>query len=409
VPVDTVTEAWIGVAISANTTAKLYIDDILIQQSEFSKTSTIQSNIPGLQFTTANGTAAPAGGVEFTFAPGKKHRIRVEYQVYYLRERSEKVVSLNAQIELFWNLVDRRDSIAQVAPTPNLPCLILRMSIWYGYVLMNPQAVELSKDADVIVLTAGANWDSDGEGADRSTLSLAAPQMELFESLSALHRPIILILQGGRPFAISSIYARSAAVLNTYFPGQQGGQAISDVLFGKFNPGGRVPVTVPRSVGTLPCYYWHKETARANVYVDEEWAPLYTFGYGLSYTNFSVSDFVASSDTGPGTFGEGDIIEFGAEVENVGSRKGSFVVQIYLLGRVSQVTQAVKQLVAFERVYLEPGEKRRVRLELDVDRYLPVVGRDGEWVLEKGEYTFTFLREGAGDSDQGMNVTLTCV
>lgn len=271
------------------------------------------------------------------------------------------------------------------------------------------KAVDIASEADIIVLAVGANWDSDGEGGDRATLSLSANQTQLAEAIFSLSArksiPVILILQGGRPFAIPEFYSRASAVLNAFFPGQSGGQAISDVLFGVFNPGGRIPISVPRDVGTLPVFYWYKDTARYRVYVDEEWMPSYSFGYGLSYTTFTTSSFNA----GPLTFKSGDTITFSVDITNSGDMRGSYVTQVYLLGRVSSTTQPLKQLMAFQRVYLDAGQTRSVSMELDVDRYLPVLNREMEWELETGEYTFALLEDSRADADTSVNVTLTCI
>jgi hypothetical protein len=274
---------------------------------------------------------------------------------------------------------------------------------------MQSQAVDIASDADVIVLAVGANWDSDGEGGDRSTLSLSKNQTSLANAIFALQKPVIVVLQGGRPFAIPQFYARAAAVLNAYFPGQSGGQAISDALFGMINPGGRLPISVPRDVGTLPVFYHYKTTARANIYTDADWSPCYSFGYGLSYTKFSTSSFSASSSSSESNFTSGDTIVFTVDVKNIGDRAGSYVPQVYLLGRTSVVTQPVKQLMAFKRVYLNPGEKETVNMELEVDRYLPILDREFEWLLERGEYVFALLEDSRWDADTSVNVTLSCV
>ena len=234
-------------------------------------------------------------------------------------------------------------------------------------------------------------------------------QTQLAEAIFELGKPVIMVLQGGRPFAIPEFYDKSAAVINAYFPGQSGGQAISDVLFGKMNPGGRIPVSVPRHVGTLPVFYSYKPTARYRYYADDNWAPLYSFGYGLSYTSFEVSSFGANSSSGDKSFKAGDTVTFEVDVRNNGTVEGSYVAQVYLLGRVSRITQPVKQLMAFQRVYLGAGEMRRVRMELEVDRYLPILNREWEWELEKGAYTFALLENSAFDADKSTNVTLSCV
>jgi beta-glucosidase-like glycosyl hydrolase len=229
VPVDDIVNGYIGVAVYANTTATLYIDGELVQKSDSTTSGNVLSNIPGYSYIINNATAAPPGSSPFTFVPGVSHKVRLEYQAWNYNQKFENTNSVNAEIELFWNLVDRDD------PTQ--------------------KAVDIAADSDVIVLAVGANWNSDGEGGDRATLDLSTNQTELADAIFELGKPVILVLQGGRPFAIPEYYSQSAAVLNTFFPGQSGGQAISDVIFGVTNPGGRVPITVPYSVGTLPVFY----------------------------------------------------------------------------------------------------------------------------------------------------------
>lgn len=270
----------------------------------------------------------------------------------------------------------------------------------------------LASTADVIVLAVGGSWSSDGEGGDRAAMDLGPPQTRLTEAIFALNKPVILVLGGGRPFTIPEYYSRSAAVLSAYFPGQSGGQAISDVLFGVFNPGGRIPVSIPYDVGTLPVAYSHKPTARWRSYVDSPGnLPSYSFGYGLSYTTFVTSSFEAFAvreGEEKRTFGDGDTVVFTLDVDNTGDVAGSYVVQVYLLNRVSSITQPGKQLMAFERVYLEAGGKTAVKMELEVDRYLPILGREWEWELEKGVYTFALLEHSGYDADASINVTLAC-
>lgn len=228
-PVDDIVNGFIGVAVYANTSSKLYIDGELIQISKATTAGNILSNIPGYAYTTANATAPPPGSVPFTFAPNATYKVKIEYQAWNYNQKYANVNSMNAQVQLFWNLVDREDPIQK--------------------------AIELAGDADIIILAIGANWNSDGEGGDRASLDLSAPQTALADAIFGLGKPVVTVLQGGRPFAIPEYYARSAAVLDTFFPGQSGGQAISDVLFGLFNPGGRLPITIPSDVGTLPVFY----------------------------------------------------------------------------------------------------------------------------------------------------------
>lgn len=395
-PVDVDVDGWIGVAVGANTTYKLYIDGKLVSSWGFPLTAdnNILGNIQSFDFIQVNNTLPPESSAAFTFRKGESYKIRIEYQAFTLYRKIENVVSLNSQLLLFWNLVSSDPANDAIS-----------------------QAVEVAQSADVIVLAVGAAWNSDGESADRATLGLAPSQDELAKAIYALGKPVVLVLQGGRPFAIPEYYNQSAAVLSAWFPGQSGGQAIADVLFGKTSPGGRLPVSVPRHVGQLPINYNYKSLGRKIKYLDVDDQPCYAFGYGLSYSTFEVSDFAASSApanasetvSSQDTFGAGDIITFSATVRNIGNLDGSYVAQVYLLGRFSSIVQPVKQLIAFQRVYLTAGEETVVQLELEVDRYLTIINRWDEWELEKGEYTFALLEHGGDLADTGTNVTMTSV
>ncbi|KAJ7342621.1 glycoside hydrolase family 3 protein [Mycena albidolilacea] len=383
VPVDRDVQGWLGVGVNANTTARLFIDDALVAESPLTLSGNIIGNVEQLSYDMTNGTGPPPGASAFTFVKGATHKIRVEFQAWNYVQKFENVNSVNAQIELFWNLVDREDPVGQ--------------------------AVDVAKSADLIVLAVGANWNSDAESADRATLGLSANQTVLADALFALGKPVVIVLQGGRPFAIPNYYSKAAAVLDAFFPGQSGGQAISDVLFGLFNPGGRVPLSVPYDVGTLPVYYNYKFTAHAKNYTDIYSFPSYSFGYGKSYSTFAVSGFNATSTHGVHTFSAGETIDFRVTVKNEGPLAGSYVPQVYLLARVSTVTRPLQQLVAFDRVYLGVGESATVVMPLEVDRYLPIVNRRYEWELERGDYVFALMERSGVDADKSTNLTMACV
>lgn len=395
-PVDLDVNGWIGVAVGANTTSKLYIDGKLITSWGFPLTAdnNIMGNIQQFDFIQTNSTLRPDGSAPFLFRKGESYNIRIEYQAFTLYKKIENVVSLNSQLLLFWNIVSS-DSASDALS----------------------QAVEVAQSADVIILAVGAAWTSDGESADRATLGLAPSQVELAKAICSLGKPVVLVLQGGRPFAIPEYYDQSAAVLSAWFPGQSGGQAIADVLFGKVSPGGRLPASVPRHVGQIPVNYNYKNLGRKIKYLDVDSQPCYSFGYGLSYTTFEISDFAASSAPANAsktvsvqqTFTAGDIITFSATVRNSGIVDGSYVAQVYLLGRVSSIVQPVKQLVAFQRVYLGAGEEVVVHMELEVDRYLTIINRWDEWEVETGEYTFALLDHGGDSAGTGLNVTMRSV
>jgi hypothetical protein len=386
-PVDGDVDGWLGVALGPNTTARVYVDNQLHVSVPSTPTGNILSNIPDRAYSIKNSTLPPPGAEPFTFRPGAKYRIRLEYQTWNLYQKIENLGSLNSQVLLFWNLVDRRAPIEK--------------------------SISIARDADVIILAVGGAWNSDGESGDRGTLGLSTNQTELADAIFGLDKPVVLILQGGRPFAIPEYYSRAAAVLSANFPGQSGGQGIADVLFGKVNPGGRLPVSVPMHVGALPSYYNYKQTARKKWYMDIESFPQFPFGYGLSYTTFNVSNYRGSTVQGNQNFTAKDTIVFKANVMNTGPVSGSYVAQIYLLQRVSQITQPLKQLVAFQRVTIEPGQTVGVKVELDVERYLKILNRKYEWTVEKGTYVFAMLDNGGWDAlwnaNAGGNVTMQCI
>ncbi|KAJ7624880.1 glycoside hydrolase family 3 protein [Roridomyces roridus] len=382
VPVDgDPVDGWLGVAVSANCSARLFVDGKLISQTE----ATPGNNILGNIMLGANTSAPPPGGAQFQFMSGAKHQLRLEFTALNLAQKVANFGSLNAEVELFWNLVDRGDAVQK--------------------------AVDVAKTADVVVLAVGANWNSDGENGDRATLGLSPNQTALADAIFAMGKPVIMVLQGGRPFAIPEYYAKAAAVVNAFFPGQSGGQAIADILFGVFNPGGRVPLSVPFDVGTLPVYYNYKATSHVNNFTDEDIGsyPIYSFGYGLSYTTFTHSNFNTRSVS---QFSSGSTIPFEVTITNTGSVSGSYVAQVYLLRRTgvsSSVTTSVKQLVAFSRVYLDAGEKSTVEMSVEVDRFLQVVNREYKFELQTGSYTFALLEDSSFGAATGTNVTLVCV
>ncbi|KAI0437614.1 glycoside hydrolase family 3 protein [Xylaria telfairii] len=389
-PVDVNVDGWIGVAVGPNTTMKLFINDELILSQGvdgLSTSSTIMGNIMNYDYISNNSTSPPSGSVPFTFQKGKAYHIRIEYQAFNLYKKIANVNSLNSQILLFWNLVSRNGDAVE-------------------------QAVNIAQSSDLVILALGAAWNSDGESGDRGTLSLSPSQDALAQEIYRLGKPVVLVLEGGRPFAIDNYYQQSAAVLSAFFPGQAGGQAIADTIFGKSNPGGRMPVSVPRHVGQLPVYYNYKETARRVKYLDIDSSPAYSFGYGLSYTEFKVLGFEAQSGRLPSeqdfVFKSGDTIRFVARVKNTGLVEGSYVAQVYSLSRVSSIAQPVRQLIAFKREYIKPSEEVTIEMELDVDRYLTILNRQYEWELEKGGYTFALLEHG-GSTDSGFNTTMRCI
>jgi beta-glucosidase len=219
------------------------------------------------------------------------------------------------------------------------------------------EAAAVARKADQIVLAIGDTEQTSREGwakthlGDRDSLDLVGEQQALFDALHALGKPIAVVLINGRPASTVEIADKADALLEGWYVGEQGGNAVADVLFGDVNPGGKLPVTIPRSVGQLPMFYNVKPSARRG-YLFDTVAPLYPFGYGLSYTSFEVGAPRLSADR----IGVDGSVTVSVPVRNTGSRGGDETVQIYVHQLVSSVTRPIKELKAFERVTLGPGE-----------------------------------------------------
>lgn len=232
-------------------------------------------------------------------------------------------------------------------------------------------AVEAAQAAEVAVVVVGDKSGltldcSTGEFRDRATLGLPGVQEELVRAIIATGTPVIMVLVNGRPFALPELVEQAAAVLEAWLPGEEGAAAIADVLFGDVNPGGKLPVTVPRSVGQVPIYYGQRPSGGRSFlygpYVDESNEPLFPFGFGLSYTTFTLDDLhISVSEVTPS-----DTVEVQVRVRNTGSRAGDEVVQLYTRTNGASVTRPVKELRGFARVSLSPGETKTVTFRLPV-------------------------------------------
>jgi beta-glucosidase len=251
------------------------------------------------------------------------------------------------------------------------------------------KAAEAAKDSDFTILVVGETRDISGEAASRSNIDLPGRQLDLVKAIHATKKPYAVVLKNGRPLTINWLAENSPAILETWHSGTMGGAAVADALFGDANPGGKLPVTFPRSVGQIPLYYNHKSTGRpiepenryTSKYVDVPNTPLYPFGHGLSYTQFRIADLRLdrSNIPPPGT------IKASVQVENTGRRAGDEVVQLYIQDVVSSVTRPVRELKGFHRVTLAPGEKRRVEFRL-TSKELGTLDRNMKFAVEPGEF-----------------------
>jgi beta-glucosidase len=250
------------------------------------------------------------------------------------------------------------------------------------------QAVALAKDADVAILALGENAEVSGENHDRSELGLPGRQQALLEAVAATGKPIIIVLQNGRALTIPWAAEHVPAIIEAWYPGEYGGRAIAETLFGDVNPAGRLPVTFPRSVGQLPVFYNHFP-AKDRDYGDGSGKPLFVFGYGLSFTSFKYTGLSVSAPA------KGDLsVSF--DLTNGGPRAGDEVAQLYVRQATASVATPEKALKGFVRVHLAPGETRRITIPLKRSE-LAIWGADRAWRVEPGDYKLTVGGSSAAD------------
>ena len=251
------------------------------------------------------------------------------------------------------------------------------------------QAAQTAGRADAIVLVIGETGAMSGEAASRTSLDLPGRQLELAQVVIATGRPTVVVLVNGRPLSVPWVAEHAPAILEAWFPGTEAGHAIADVLFGKVNPGGKLPVTFPRTAGQAPLYYNHMNTGRppaekdkyTSKYLDVPWTPLFPFGHGLSYTEFRLSNL----RLGATHLSADDTLDVSIDVTNVGRREGDEVVQLYVQDVVASATRPVQELKGFQRVTLAPGETRRVAFRLGPPD-LGFYDSEMKWMVELGEF-----------------------
>ena len=270
------------------------------------------------------------------------------------------------------------------------------------------RAVEAARDSDFTVLVIGESSAMSGEASSRSNIDLPGRQLDLVRAVHATGKPYAVVLINGRPLTINWLAENSPAILEAWFPGTMAGPAIVDTLFGDANPGGKLPVTFPRSVGQIPIYYNHKNTGRpfqasqkyTSKYLDIENTPLYPFGYGLSYTKFAIENLKLDKlEILPS-----ERLRVTADIRNTGPVVGDEVVQLYIHDSAATVTRPVKELRGFKRVTLRPGEKQIVEFSLG-RKELEFLGRDMKPVLETGEFQVYV----GNSSDSGLQSTFSVV
>jgi len=273
--------------------------------------------------------------------------------------------------------------------TENRPAPFSNEEVRFGDPELNAErireAVRTAEKADVIILALGGNELTSREAwighlGDRDNLDLLGNQDDLVRAMMEIGKPVVVFLQHGRPNAINYISENVPAILEGWYLGQEGGTAVADVLFGDYNPGGKLPVSVPRTTGQLPIFYNHKPTARRG-YIGSDTDPIYPFGWGLSYTTFKYCNLSVTPDT----IGTGGNTTVSVDVINTGNITGDEVVQLYIRDEVSSVTRPVKELKGFKRITLEPGETRTVDFSLGPED-LSFLNRDMRRVVEPGTF-----------------------
>lgn len=334
IPFDWYSARWTGtltvpppgvtrIGIEGNDGYRLYLDDALVIDDWMKR---------------SYGTRT----VAVAFQPGTTHRIRLEYFE----------TTGNARLKLIWDAGLKDSSRAAI-----------------------DAAVAAATDSDIAIIVAGVE---EGEFRDRAKLGLPGRQPELIEAVAATGKPTVVVLIGGSAITMPWL-DKVGAVIDAWYPGEAGGEGVADVLFGDYNPAGRLPVTFPVAEGQLPLSYDHKPTGRGDDYVDLTGMPLFPFGFGLSYTTFEYSDLSIE----PAELARGATATIRCAVTNTGTRAGDEVVQLYVRDLIASVAQPVMALKRFERISLQPGERREVGFTLGPDD-LRLLDRDLKWVVEPG-------------------------
>ena len=258
------------------------------------------------------------------------------------------------------------------------------------------EAVDVAGKADVIVLAIGESAEMSGESSSRTEITIPQSQVDLLNELKKTGKPIAMVLFTGRPLALTNVKDTPDAILNAWFPGSEAGSAIADVLFGKVNPSGKLPMTFPRSLGQVPIYYNAKNTGRPldqklvdkceyqrfrSNYMDECNTPLYPFGYGLSYTKFNYSDMTVSNANPKGN----QTVQASVTITNSGNYDGAEVVQLYIRDMVGSITRPVKELKGFQKVMLKKGESKKVTFDITPEN-LKFYNGDLKYDWEPGEF-----------------------
>ena len=252
------------------------------------------------------------------------------------------------------------------------------------------EAMDAVAQADKVLMVIGEDWDWSGEAASRTDIGVPGIQSELLKMIASAGKPVAVVLLNGRPLVLEEESKAADAILEAWYPGTMGAEAVTDIVFGQYNPSGKLTMTFPRSVGQIPLFYYEKNTGRPiylpndkykSKYLDSPNEPLYPFGYGLSYTDFKYSNLILSSPK----MKKGHTIDATVTVTNIGSRTGEETVQLYIRDLIGSVTRPVKQLKGFQKLVLAPGESRTVTFTID-DEMLSFWRHDMTFGIEDGDF-----------------------
>jgi len=253
------------------------------------------------------------------------------------------------------------------------------------------EAINAAKSADVVVMAVGESFDMSGEAKSRSNIHLPGIQEKLIKAIKGTGKPVVVLVMGGRPLIFNWTADHANAILYTWWLGSEAGNAMADVLFGDYNPSGKLPMSFPRAEGQLPIYYNQKSTGRPvidakdivykSAYIDLPNTPRYAFGYGLSYSSFSLTDLKLSETK----ITQNQDVTVTCTLKNTGKYAGAQVVQLYLRDMVASVTRPIKELKDFQKVFLKPGESKELTFTIDKDK-LSFYNQNMNWVAEPGDF-----------------------
>jgi len=297
---------------------------------------------------------------EFNFTEGQEYDLRIEFSA----------PTGNAWFRLIWDYGVPKDYEQQMAA-----------------------AVDLAQKSDVVVFVAGIE---EGEFRDRALLNLPGNQEEMIRKLAATRKPLVVVLTGGSAITMGNWLEEVNGLVNAWYPGEAGGTAVADVLFGRFNPAGRLPLTYPLHEGQLPLVYNHKPTGRGDDYVNLSGQPQFPFGFGLSYTKFSYGNLEITEDQQTGTFFAG------FNLTNTGALAGEEVVQLYIRDLLASVSRPVMELKGFQRIYLQPGETRKIKFTITPEM-LQMLDINLKTLVEPGDFRIMI---GASSKDIRLNATI---